>query len=55
MAKVPGSQENLKSHFGPHLNYTPPGGWKGESGKQDEKLSGLSITDLKRQISALDE
>ena len=38
MAKAPGSLDELNSRFGPHLNYTPPGGWAGESGKQGEKL-----------------
>ena len=38
MAKPPGSQDELSKRFGPHLNYTPPGGWQGESDKQSEKL-----------------
>jgi assimilatory nitrate reductase catalytic subunit len=38
LAKLPSSQDELQSRFGPHLNYTPPGGWKGESDKQGEKL-----------------
>ena len=38
MAKAPSSLNELHSRFGPHLNYTPPGGWTGESGKQPEKL-----------------
>ena len=38
MAKTPSSLDELNSRFGPHLNYTPPGGWAGESGKQAEKL-----------------
>ena len=31
MAKSPGSLEQLREQFGPHLNYTPPGGWSEES------------------------
>ncbi len=38
MAKVPVSEEKLKEQFGPHLNYTPPGGWKDESVHPAEKL-----------------
>ena len=38
MAKAPLSQEELASRFGPHLNYSPPGGWQGESGNAAEKL-----------------
>src|SRR6476661_938342 len=38
MAKAPISEEALKEQFGPHLNYVPPGGWKGESIHQAEKL-----------------
>ncbi len=38
MAKPPSSLDELSSRFGPHLNYTPPGGWAGESGKPAEKL-----------------
>ena len=36
--KLPRSAEELNSRFGPHLNYTPPGGWQGESGNVPEKL-----------------
>src|SRR5450432_2861712 len=38
MAKAPLSQDELSTRFGPHLNYTPPGGWQGKSGKEAEKL-----------------
>ncbi len=38
MAKAPASEEMLKQQFGPHLNYVPPGGWKGESIHPAEKL-----------------
>ncbi len=38
MAKAPVSEERLKEQFGPHLNYTPPGGWKDESIHPAEKL-----------------
>jgi assimilatory nitrate reductase catalytic subunit len=38
MAKAPAPEKVLKEEFGPHLNYTPPGGWKDESIHQAEKL-----------------
>src|SRR5262245_40938675 len=38
MAKPPASDEQLISLFGPHLNYTPPGGWGEESVHPAEKL-----------------
>src|SRR5678816_368569 len=38
MAKAPVSEEKLREQFGPHLNYTPPGGWKDESVHPAEKL-----------------
>ncbi|CAN5461080.1 assimilatory nitrate reductase catalytic subunit [soil metagenome] len=36
MAKLPVSQERLVDSFGPHLNYEPPGGWRGRG--EPEKL-----------------
>src|SRR5512146_1606177 len=38
MAKSPVSEETLKGAYGPHLNYVPQGGWKGESVRPAEKL-----------------
>ncbi|HXS94710.1 MAG TPA: molybdopterin oxidoreductase family protein [Candidatus Limnocylindrales bacterium] len=38
MAKAPADVSALHSQFGPHLKYTPPGGWQSESKAQDEKL-----------------
>jgi len=38
VAKVPTDLKQLHSQFGPHLNYTPPGGWQAESHREDEKL-----------------
>lgn len=38
MAKPPISEQALKEHFGPHLSYVPPGGWKDESIHPVEKL-----------------
>ena len=38
MAKAPAPEQALKEQFGPHLNYTPPGGWKDESFHPAEKL-----------------
>src|SRR5215471_19222081 len=38
MAKPPLPEQILKENFGPHLNYTPPGGWKDESVHPVEKL-----------------
>jgi assimilatory nitrate reductase catalytic subunit len=29
MAKLPTSLQNLTEEYGPHLNYSPPGGWQG--------------------------
>ncbi len=31
MAKPPQSIDELRAQYGPHLNYTPPGGWQDES------------------------
>ncbi len=36
MAKLPASIEKLTEGFGPHLNYEPPGGWRGRG--EPEKL-----------------
>ncbi|HWA83740.1 MAG TPA: molybdopterin oxidoreductase family protein [Fimbriimonadaceae bacterium] len=36
MAKIPTTIDKLTEDFGPHLNYTPPGGWKGRG--EPEKL-----------------
>ena len=38
MAKLPESPEALHDRFGPHLHYTPPGGWSDESRNPAEKL-----------------
>ena len=38
MAKAPADLNQLHSQFGPHLNYTPFGGWQAESHREDEKL-----------------
>jgi assimilatory nitrate reductase catalytic subunit len=38
MAKPPLSPEVLIDQFGPHLNFTPPGGWRNESTHPVEKL-----------------
>lgn len=38
MAKLPASPEQLFQQFGPHLQYTPPGGWSDESRNPAEKL-----------------
>jgi assimilatory nitrate reductase catalytic subunit len=38
VAKVPADRNQLHSQFGPHLNYTPPGGWQAGSHREDEKL-----------------
>lgn len=38
MAKAPAPESLLKERFGPHLNYTAPGGWKDESIHAPEKL-----------------
>lgn len=36
MAKLPTSIDNISEKFGPHLNYEPPGGWRGRG--EPEKL-----------------
>ncbi|HVT12773.1 MAG TPA: molybdopterin oxidoreductase family protein [Fimbriimonadaceae bacterium] len=36
MAKIPTTLDKLTEDFGPHLNYAPPGGWKGRG--EPEKL-----------------
>jgi assimilatory nitrate reductase catalytic subunit len=36
MAKLPTSIEKITDEFGPHLNYDPPGGWRGRG--EPEKL-----------------
>jgi assimilatory nitrate reductase catalytic subunit len=38
VAKLPLPVEDLTAEFGPHLNYTPPGGWQDESRNPAEKL-----------------
>ena len=38
MAKPPLTVAELMEHFGPHLNYTPPGGWQDESRHAPERL-----------------
>jgi assimilatory nitrate reductase catalytic subunit len=38
LAKLPESAEELRERFGPHLHYTPPGGWSDESRNPAEKL-----------------
>ena len=38
MAKTPLPVAELTSRYGPHLNYTPPGGWQDESRNAAEKL-----------------
>lgn len=38
MAKLPASAEELQELYGPHLNYTPQGGWSDESRNPAEKL-----------------
>jgi assimilatory nitrate reductase catalytic subunit len=38
VAKAPADLNQLHNQFGPHLNYTPPGGWQAESHREDEKL-----------------
>src|SRR5512146_2737042 len=38
MARPPRSPEALIEQFGPHLNFTPPGGWREESTHPAEKL-----------------
>jgi len=38
VAKPPSPLDTLAEHFGPHLNYVPPGGWQDESRNPAEKL-----------------
>jgi assimilatory nitrate reductase catalytic subunit len=38
VAKLPAPAEELQERFGPHPNYTPPGGWSDESRNPAEKL-----------------
>ena len=38
MAKLPAPAEELFERFGPHPQYTPPGGWSDESRNPAEKL-----------------
>jgi assimilatory nitrate reductase catalytic subunit len=38
VAKAPLTQEQLIDRFGPHLNYSPPGGWQSKAANQPEKL-----------------
>ena len=38
MAKPPAPISDLNAQFGPHLNYTPSGGWQNESRTPAEKL-----------------
>jgi assimilatory nitrate reductase catalytic subunit len=38
MAKPPAPVAELIAHYGPHLNYTPPGGWQEESRYPAQKL-----------------
>src|SRR6476469_8305985 len=38
MAKTPLPVETLIDRYGPHLNYTPPGGWRDESRHPAERL-----------------
>jgi assimilatory nitrate reductase catalytic subunit len=38
MAKPPMPREELLNQFGPHLNYTPEGGWNEESRQHPERL-----------------
>jgi assimilatory nitrate reductase catalytic subunit len=38
VAKLPASPETLAEQFGPHLHYSPPGGWSDESRNPAEKL-----------------
>jgi len=35
VAKAPADLDVLRSRFGPHLNYTPPGGWQAEHPQQE--------------------
>jgi assimilatory nitrate reductase catalytic subunit len=38
VAKLAASPEELRERFGPHLQYTPPGGWTDESRNPADKL-----------------
>jgi len=38
MAKLPASIEELTAQYGPHPNYTPPGGWQEESRHAPDQL-----------------
>ncbi|MBS1833849.1 MAG: molybdopterin-dependent oxidoreductase, partial [Acidobacteria bacterium] len=38
MARPPASLEQLRENFGPHLNFTPAGGWHDESSSAAEQL-----------------
>src|SRR4051794_10626182 len=38
MAKTPGSLEQLRDQYGPHLNYAPEGGWSKEATTQPDRL-----------------
>jgi assimilatory nitrate reductase catalytic subunit len=38
VAKIPGSVEQIVETFGPHLNYTPPGGWNQEGRHAPDRL-----------------
>src|SRR3954451_19872967 len=38
MAKPPGTPEQLRDNYGPHLNYTPEGGWSKESRTTPDRL-----------------
>lgn len=38
MAKIPQPLDGLLERYGPHLNYTPPGGWQDESRHPAERL-----------------
>ena len=38
MARAPLTQDELSRRFGPHLNYSPPGGWQGKGDKKSEQL-----------------
>src|SRR5665213_3704091 len=38
LAKIPGTAEQLRDQFGPHLNYEPEGGWIKESRMMPDRL-----------------
>ncbi len=38
MAKPPLTSDELRRQYGPHLNYTPPGGWQDESRNPPDRL-----------------